>query len=809
MNNIRNSITSLLALISRFRGGFWGIFLTAVTAAVMLLIFRADSVITRTVGWEKGYQVAGGPAGAANFRLAFRGNYSIAVSEIKKGGLITINAAVSFDRGSSFLENIKIAEIESSVEAKPCVSVGPGGAVAAAWQQFDESEATTLIYYSLSSDSGATWAPPVKMSSEKNSGALLQMMPEIHYDDRGVLHLFFHAVMKDSINLFHGVKKDESAFTDIEPVLKLEKNMVGAFFPSIHIRGSRFILVWQGKSKKSDGASVDNLYMISSSNYGRGWSSIQRITSGDSGDASPDILLHNGTLYVVYQNNKDKNWALYLLKGANSGSSWKEPPVKITETGFDCYKPRLSIFKDDIVITWYDYREKDPHIFVRKYSIAENTLSETMKLSGIRPSVDPIPAAFADRMMVFWTETGRLMARQSDIYSPPPVVFSETHPAERWSREPVAVLRWRQPDDESGISGYAAVYNAIPDFNPTIEVLKGEVNRFVVPDVKDGVSYFHIRSIDKAGNYSRTIHHRIQACVSPPPMPVVVSMTHPQGEPTDSNEPLFRWAVEGTDRIKGFSYSLSKDRALAPARFTTDFELKFDSLEPGGYFLTVDSIDMTNQKSRVAVYNFIVGAGGGVDKDYIRKIASQDFGKKGYPTGIDRPAVYVKPGTKLTLSGSRESIVAGSQFKAVISPVNIRAADILGHAIVFSREKLPVPGRINFKSEIITFDRLKSGTYHLGVKTRYKKPGGGSENEVWTDPVYLTVKVNPRPIESDLVNTRELITQRMLKKGWAVFSAVFLLSAIALFSGAGTRINFHRKNFTYRFRRFMNSFRKD
>ena len=133
-----------------------------------------------------------------------------------------------------------------------------------------------------------------------------------------------------------------------------------------------------------------------------------------------------------------------------------------------------------------------------------------------------------------------------------------------------------------------------------------------VADLDDGVSYFHI-PVDGAGNYSRTVHYKLQVSRSPLPAPVVVSPTHPEGKEALLRTPVFRWSIDGRDRLKGFLYSMSKNTAERPSKFTNDFETTFHNLDDGRYFFSIAAVDRTNTVSRVATYEIIINKAESID----------------------------------------------------------------------------------------------------------------------------------------------------------------------------------------------------
>src|SRR5208337_2823099 len=110
----------------------------------------------------------------------------------------------------------------------------------------------------------------------------------------------------------------------------------------------------------------------------------------------------------------------------------------------------------------------------------------------------------------------------------PPVVTSRTHPEGQWSKNTDAIVEWTKPVDDSGIVGYATLVDKNPDTNPSIQNLRYSASRSYVNNLDDGITYFHIRAIDGAGNMSRTVHYKLQVSSNPLAMPVIVSPTHPE-----------------------------------------------------------------------------------------------------------------------------------------------------------------------------------------------------------------------------------------------------------------------------------------
>lgn len=95
--------------------------------------------------------------------------------------------------------------------------------------------------------------------------------------------------------------------------------------------------------------------------------------------------------------------------------------------------------------------------------------------------------------------------RQSPV---PPVIGSPSHIASARSEDPTVDIKIIDATDlASGLNGYSTLWDANPDTTPdeTIE-LQADVVSTSSPSLADGYWYFHVRTEDKAGNWSPAAH---------------------------------------------------------------------------------------------------------------------------------------------------------------------------------------------------------------------------------------------------------------------------------------------------------------
>ncbi|HDP80719.1 MAG TPA: exo-alpha-sialidase, partial [Spirochaetes bacterium] len=648
--------------------------------AVILAVSVTSRVSTLTVGWEKDIAVSPAGVDAGHVHVASRGNLIAMTYEGDEQGQKKIYVSLSFNGGKSFLDPVIIAEVGRSIDHLPRVAVSANGHVAVVWQNLVKEESNSRVYYAVSTDMGATWTSPVRLFLNTT----IEMLPQALYDDRNRLHLFFHGHREGAFNLFHCRSDDEKTFGKPYPLVNMG-NLRGAFFPAIYSSGSDMYLVWQGKGDLQ-GVLSDDLYAMVSGNYGKSWSNPRRITVSRANDAAPSIAIFRDTIYCVYQNNDDNSWSIKMLRGYNRGVRWDEVPTVVSDTNANCYAPSIVRGRDDeLVVLWYDTRDVEPGIMARKYLAAEGRFSPVAKLSREKtPARSPVGVTAMGRVIALWQEGRRIIAKYSDIHVDPPVVYSRTHPEDRWSKLPDAQIEWRPPADESGVAGYAVFVNRDPEFIPSVQNLDGNVRAYRVPSLEDGITYFHIRAVDGAGNYSRPLHYKLQVSRTPLPMPVVISPTHPEATAVNQRRSVVRWSIGQKERLKGFVYGIGRGTVVRPDNFTTGFETVFDNLEDGRYFISVAAIDRVNTPGRVATYEIIVNKAEPVDKSLYDRIAKGLFLPPGKEAGTALPAA---PMVGVEFPFDPKKPYGQSAFTALLVPRNMNRNAIDGYSVEITAAK--------------------------------------------------------------------------------------------------------------------------
>ncbi|HDQ26342.1 MAG TPA: T9SS type A sorting domain-containing protein, partial [bacterium] len=91
---------------------------------------------------------------------------------------------------------------------------------------------------------------------------------------------------------------------------------------------------------------------------------------------------------------------------------------------------------------------------------------------------------------------------------PPPSVFSSTHPdPDKWYRDKEVKIQWKPMDYVNEIIGYYYLLDNMENSVPTPKNSKTMDTALSLPDLSDGLWYFHIVSVDREGIIGKTAAH--------------------------------------------------------------------------------------------------------------------------------------------------------------------------------------------------------------------------------------------------------------------------------------------------------------
>jgi len=132
-----------------------------------------------------------------------------------------------------------------------------------------------------------------------------------------------------------------------------------------------------------------------------------------------------------------------------------------------------------------------------------------------------------------------------------------------------------------------------------------EATSATVQGLEDGVWYFHVAAVDRAGNLGREAGHaRLQVTHTPPP-PKVSSPTHPRpGESYGSRTAVFHWSTPAySEPISAWHYCLDQSPDTVPDGRnprTSELRAEFNGLADGDWVFHIVSVDASGRLGRLA-----------------------------------------------------------------------------------------------------------------------------------------------------------------------------------------------------------------
>jgi hypothetical protein len=169
------------------------------------------------------------------------------------------------------------------------------------------------------------------------------------------------------------------------------------------------------------------------------------------------------------------------------------------------------------------------------------------------------------------------------------------------SRDNTIEVAWTDATDvQSGLWGYYTKWDHQPNTEPTWEDTKINpgVETATSHELEDGDNwYFHIRSVDKAGNWEGSTAHigPFYIDTTPPTAPVISSSTHPNEDIWYCNrDPAFTWTTP-TDLsgIACYSYTIDHSSTTTPDETcdTTENSKSYTGLAHGTWYFHVRAKD--------------------------------------------------------------------------------------------------------------------------------------------------------------------------------------------------------------------------
>jgi hypothetical protein len=297
-------------------------------------------------------------------------NILYVVWEDDRNGDWDIYSANSTDGGKTWTyPNVKVNDDSVAWQINPSIAVDNSGNLYVTWD--DDRNGDPDIYFSKSTDKGASWTVDKKVSTDTLGAS--QSNPTIAIDSSANIYIGWQDERNSILNsdIFFANSTDGGlTWTDPNKKVNTDATTKTQRYPSIAagVPGSVY-LVWEDYR----GADAD-IYFAKSTNYGITWTD-PNVGVNDTSPGHqfyPAIAEENGIISVVWEDLRESGVYgpdIYFANSTDGGVSWLIPNKRVNSdlNNVNQQKPSIVMSSTGIVyVVWEDERSGDRDVFFSK-----------------------------------------------------------------------------------------------------------------------------------------------------------------------------------------------------------------------------------------------------------------------------------------------------------------------------------------------------------------------------------------------------------------------------------------------------------
>lgn len=312
----------------------------------------------------------------------------------------------------------------------------------------------------------------------------------------------------------------------------------------------------------------------------------------------PSETITDKTGKIEFQNLSDGKWYFHC-RAKNGSGIWGQ--TSHFEFKIDATPPEISItypesnrwynslisqyygIADDSVsgIDWgrLYYRYNDIQSLFHSDIIQGNRWIDEDEIPHLKEGSSVIQIIVYDKAGNYAVTNPSVIMVDSSISSP--IVTSVTHPnQDKWYNNNDLSISWGVKESLSGIDGFSWLLDSSENTVPK-EIKMTDENSINITNLQDGVFYFHIRAVDKAGNWSETSHYKIMIDKTPPTASIsLTGIAVTNGNATIVGQGTVEVLLKTSEPV----YNLSLKYKPAGSIMATPIELKGFGTEWKGIF---------------------------------------------------------------------------------------------------------------------------------------------------------------------------------------------------------------------------------
>jgi hypothetical protein len=314
----------------------------------------------------------------------------------------------------------------------PCLAAS-SGMVFITWT--DNRDGNDEIYFKSSLDNGANWARDIRVTSNSARSYTPSMCVNAQ-----TIHLVWVDGRTGDHELFY------TASTDLGATWRTPIQVTGtagnSSTPRLVSHGNILYLLWA-----DDRFGYPQLYTRRSEDQGFNWSPEVRVTSVNAVSQTPDIVVDDNGVHVVWADNRTSgDMEIYYMRSPDRGDTWGGEQRITSSTGVSAI-PRIAADGISLYVVWQDNASGSNEImFARSGNVGDTWQTPEAVTATGKNSKNPCVTRNTMGAHIFWWDTtddtndefGKIYTRDWATFAPPVVVnelqFTDTAQVEIWNR---------------------------------------------------------------------------------------------------------------------------------------------------------------------------------------------------------------------------------------------------------------------------------------------------------------------------------------------------------------------------------------
>lgn len=238
---------------------------------------------------------------------------------------------------------------------------GSGDYIYVVWQ--DDRNGSDDIFFNYSTNGGASWQSTDIQINTNTPGSSESVDPQIYAEDNYIFIVWGDSRNGNWYDVYLNYSLDYGTNWQTAD-LRINHQNSDARSPKISFTGSRVYIVWQDFRN-----GLGDIYFNYSIDNGTSWqitdARLDTDLAGAGSSWEPGLCVTGDNLYVVWQDNRNGNWDIYVNYSHNGGVDWNINDVKIDSSPevYNSFSPQLCCNGMEVYVCWLDDRNGENDLY--------------------------------------------------------------------------------------------------------------------------------------------------------------------------------------------------------------------------------------------------------------------------------------------------------------------------------------------------------------------------------------------------------------------------------------------------------------